>query len=81
MAFSLRDDTHYNEIRFMPVCSNCERIIHGYIDVQEVEPLANRDNHKMQIWKEHEIIPWRCPYCETMFERIVMPTKLPFNGY
>jgi len=53
-----------NTILFMPVCTKCLKIIWQTVDCDD----------------KHNIVPDKCPYCGTWFDRIAMPTKLPFDA-
>lgn len=64
------------EINFLPVCSNCNKVIHGEIDYEEIDTMDIR----LFIHKHWEITPRICPYCGEFFETITMPTKLPFRS-
>ena len=55
------------EIKFLPVCSNCGKIIYQKIDYQHPDLFR------------HEFTPAHCPHCWAMIESIMMPTRLPFD--
>lgn len=63
-------------IRFLPVCSNCGRVIPNEIDCQEDTYQPRRNSIFV---KECTIIPHFCPFCNAEFNQITMPTRLPFN--
>lgn len=64
------------EINFLPVCSNCKKVILVEVNVEYVdvwslnEKLAN---------KEPIINPGICPYCRAYFDSITIPRTLPFK--
>ena len=67
------------EINFLPVCSNCHRVLYDReIGVEtdiinnEIEPLPMKIPYS-------RITPWKCRYCGEPFETVTMPTKLPFR--
>lgn len=56
-------------ISFLPVCSNCRHIINEEVDVDlESGSFINA-----------VVTPRYCSHCGSFFDRIVMPTKLPFK--
>lgn len=65
------------EINFLPVCSNCKCILRE-VDWKAEEDITN-PNAKLYYAKTHGIVPSHCPKCNTLFTRITMPTKLPFD--
>lgn len=66
------------EINFLPVCSACGSVIGEEIDYREAEYSENRQKTDSHL-NAHEIIPRRCPNCAEWFDRITMPTRLPFS--
>lgn len=66
------------EINFVPVCSNCKKIITTTIDytIDDENEYTTKNNYLI---KQYQIKPYRCPYCGEHFEIITMPTKLPFE--
>lgn len=62
------------EINFLPVCSNCNKVISGNIDCEEYE----RMDLSLAISMFYEITPRACPNCGEYFDRITMPQRLPF---
>lgn len=56
-------------IKFLPVCSNCLKIIWQTVD-------AKQDAVDMRWF----FSPEKCPHCGNYIESITMPTKLPFDN-
>ena len=69
------------EIRFLPVCSNCNRIIYETVDFSPPDLSYFENNIKYITELQRYISPNICPYCGEYFNRIVMPTELPFEPY
>lgn len=67
------------EINFLPVCSACGSVIDEEIDYREAEYSENRQNNGFTLKHACEIVPRRCPKCAEWFDRITMPTKLPYS--
>ena len=67
------------EIHFLPVCSKCNQILWETIDCKEEPPYYVGQRERYYV-PNCIISPERCPYCKRPFEKIVMPTKLPFNN-
>lgn len=65
------------EIRFLPVCSNCNRIIYETIDFEAAPYFGNKIKYIAAI--PPYISPNDCPYCGEHFERVFMATELPFE--
>lgn len=66
------------KIIFRPVCNACGGVL--YCDVGIIEspleiPVSNKE---LWVAKSTEIEPRCCPHCGETFERIVMPTRLPY---
>ena len=62
-------------IQFLPVCSNCGRIIYDIIDITEV-PLV-----KGIATIPHNVIePRQCKRCGAIFRQIDVPNRFPFNN-
>lgn len=53
------------EINFLPVCSNCKKIIYGRIDYEK---------------EEGRIYPVACPYCSSLFKTLSIP-YIPFYNF
>ena len=66
------------EILFRPICSKCKHILYEEIDYIEY-PVAIGD-YKGMLMNNFTITPQKCPYCNAPFERIEIPTKLPFRN-
>jgi len=66
----------YPTIKFLPVCSECGHIIRQRVDCREI-PTSGICNFIAR----QEIEPYQCPNCEAVFERIIMPRYVPFDGY
>ena len=62
-------------IQFLPVCSNCERIIYDIINIEE-EQLSVETYHTPHT----RIKPGQCKRCGAIFEQIVVPNRFPFNN-
>ena len=71
------------EINFLPVCSNCNKVLRGEtIDCEWHEDILNNPKTKPVIKVAgncYEITPYRCPFCDEYFETITIPTQLPFE--
>ena len=65
------------EILFKPICSECGKEIKAEIDYKRTDLKVI---HMPDIIPNKEISPWCCPNCLSIFNRIVMPTKLPFDN-
>lgn len=67
------------EIIFRPVCSICGRVL--YCDVSITESLLEAVANIKEPWlpKSIPIEPTYCPHCGKTFERIIMPTRLPYH--
>lgn len=67
------------EIIFRPVCSACGKVL--YCDVNIIESLLEPPVNNKELWvtKSVEIEPRCCPHCGETFERVVMPTRLPYH--
>ena len=64
-----------NEINFLPVCKNCHNILFD-IPIGINEYVDDYDDNGIVAAKH--ILPDQCPYCGELFEKITLPTKLPF---
>ena len=64
-------------IRFMPVCSNCKKIL---LEIINVDTFYNEIADKNVLYLRHTITPPICPYCKTPFNSVTMPTKLPYDN-
>ena len=67
-------DTRTGKILFRPICSKCKKLIPEKIDYITYPYKSNGF-----IGEKGYIQPSRCPFCNTVFEGIEMPTKLPFD--
>ena len=66
------------EIKFLPVCSKCNKIIWEQINYEaQLDKFANS---RVYAFCSYAITPYECPYCGEVFESITMPTKLPFDN-
>lgn len=71
------------EIKFLPVCSNCKRIIYetvdyGYPEFSDIDYID--DSKYIRISPKRAISPNCCPYCDIHFDMIMMATELPFEN-
>lgn len=63
------------DILFRPICSNCKCIIEEPVDYVHWE-----DNYHWEAeYPMHQIIPYKCKNCGSIFDSIEIPTKLPFH--
>ena len=67
------------EINFLPVCSNCGRVLYGQEIAIETDIIDNEVEALPLKIPYSRITPWRCCYCGEVFEMVTMPTKLPFS--
>lgn len=65
------------EIRFLPVCSNCGTIL-KYREIEFGEDEFGSIDAYLFKANNGRISPNQCPICGIVFDRIVMPTRLPF---
>ena len=65
------------EIRFLPVCSNCGTIL-KYREIEFGEDEFGSIDAYLFKANNGRIRPDQCPICGIVFDRIVMPTRLPF---
>lgn len=63
---------------FLPVCSNCLKII--WQTVEATQEIENVDKRPKVTGARYSISPEKCPYCNSFFENIIIPTKLPFDN-
>ena len=63
-------------IEFLPICSNCGKVIYGVIDY---EHCATIEQERIK-YPEYQIAPYYCRNCGAIFTRITMPTSLPFDN-
>ena len=70
----MSNNMNYNtaSILFRPICSKCKNIIYGKIDCINIK-------YDKCFVSDYYIVPEKCPHCNTPFENIEIPTKLPFN--
>ena len=69
-------------IEFMPVCSKCHSIIFGRISYDDDGPICiDKDGYPRWWVPAIRISPFECPVCKTQFNQILVPTRLPFEGY
>ena len=67
-------------ILFQPVCSVCKRVLYEKIDfVERPDIIPNKLAH-VKTNDDYYVVPKRCPYCDSFFTMIQMPTKLPFDN-
>ena len=64
-------------IQFMPVCSNCKKIL---LETINVDSFYEEVTDKNALYIRYTITPPMCPYCKTHFNSITMPTKLPYDN-
>lgn len=62
------------DIFFKPICESCRREIKDVVDCKRIEIQSEL------ITKKYEILPNTCPYCGVVFDRIVIPTTLPYDN-
>ena len=63
-------------ISFLPVCSNCKRIVRDKVQlVKKIEPVNDRN----RVLNEWEVAPKRCKYCGEFFDGVTIP-GLPFDN-
>lgn len=60
-------------ILFRPICSKCKNILYEKIDCINIK-------YKNSFVTDYTIVPHKCPYCNTPFENIEIPTTLPFEN-
>ena len=67
------------EIVFRPVCSACGEVL--YCDVSITDSWLELTANYKEPWKTKSVSiePICCPYCGKTFEKIVMPTRLPYH--
>lgn len=67
-----------SEINFLPVCSNCREIL-DYEDIAVVRgySIIGSASDFLRI-PEDSVQPFMCPKCGEHFERITLPSGLPF---
>lgn len=66
------------EINFLPVCSNCHRILYDREIGVETDIINNEVKPLPMKIPYSRITPYKCRYCGEYFETVTMPTKLPF---
>ena len=64
-------------IEFRPTCSECKQVIFKRIDICTYKT----DGEYCILPGDITVDPCRCPNCGVYFNKIVMPTKLPFEDY
>jgi len=64
------------EIRFMPVCTECKKIIFERIDCNNM--VWQKDTIRYCV--NYQLTPYSCPNCGAIFEQIEIPTRLPFDN-
>lgn len=69
------------EIQFLPVCSKCGYVIRQLIDITDEPISVSVDDRSVGLCRRRMIVPPICPNCQAVFRRIIIATKLPFNGY
>ena len=65
------------DIRFLPVCSNCGTIL-KYREIEVYEEEFGRIDGYLFTANNGKISPDQCPICGIIFDKIIMPTRLPF---
>lgn len=67
------------KIIFRPVCDACGEVL--YCDVNFTESLLEVpvNNKEPCMTKLIEIEPAYCPHCGKTFEKILLPTRLPYH--
>ena len=60
-----------SSIVFMPVCSRCGTVLYG----REIDYIRPGDKNSIV----GHVTPSECPVCKTRLNRIVIPTKLPWE--
>ena len=64
------------EINFLPVCSNCKKIILEEVNIEYIDVWSL--NEKLES-REPIVYPRICPYCRAYFDCITIPRTLPFK--
>lgn len=72
-------DKDIASILFMPVCTNCWKIIWQTVDAR-YEGVDITGSSPQLVGSICDIYPNKCPYCKVNFNHIAIPTKLAFNG-
>lgn len=63
-------------IAFLPVCSNCGSVIYDVIRYSQSEPVIKHGDNMVSYY----IDPPICKECGAVFEKITLPTRLPFDN-
>ena len=64
-------------IEFQPVCSNCGTVIYDIVSVEQYKPVVDQRGRNSV---SYSIEPHRCKRCGVIFERVSMPTRLPYDN-
>lgn len=67
-------------INFLPVCSNCGRVLYDQDVAVETDIIDNEVKPLPMKIPLSRLTPGRCVYCGAIFETVTMPTKLPFRA-
>ena len=62
------------EINFLPVCSNCKKVILTEVGIAYVDDFV--PNHYLHE-RRQQVYPYHCPYCHEKFDLITLPKTIP----
>ena len=68
------------KIVFLPVCSNCGKILFDLINVEpkyKINPPTSYYSYEPPV--EYSIYPGTCPKCGKKFSEVIIPEKLPVD--
>lgn len=66
-------------INFLPTCSECGSVLYTHIDCSYLDDYTCVDFSPI-MGRYWSIEPYKCPYCNSVFEQIKMPIRLPFDN-
>ena len=67
------------DIQFRPVCSNCNSIINDTVNLETYNLETYVTGQDCMQRRSCFVRPSFCSKCGELFERIIMPTRLPFE--